>query len=117
MATNDKYDRQLRLWGSHGQKALAEAHVILLGTSSAGSETLKNLVLPGIGRFTIVDDSLVENQDFGHDFFVTRDDIGKLKSQVVCDLMTEMNQDVQGNFKNQSVDEFLKTEENFIKNC
>lgn len=117
MATNDKYDRQLRLWGSHGQKALAEAHVLLLGTSSAGSETLKNLVLPGIGRFTIVDDSLVESRDFGHDFFVTREDIGKLKSQVVSELMVEMNQDVQGNYKNQSVDDFLKTEEVFIKTC
>jgi len=31
----------------------------MLGTSSAGSETLKNLVLPGIKSFTIVCDQVV----------------------------------------------------------
>ena len=60
MATNDKYDRQLRLWGSHGQRKLGQGKCIMLGTSSAGSETLKNLVLPGFGNITIVDDKLVE---------------------------------------------------------
>lgn len=59
MATDDKYDRQTRLWGPHGQKNLAKAHIFIIGTSSAGSEALKNLVLPGVGRFTIVDDHKV----------------------------------------------------------
>ena len=53
--------------------------MVVLGTSSAASETLKNLVLPGIGRFTIVDDAEVQNSDFGHEFFVTRKDIGRPK--------------------------------------
>lgn len=79
MASDDKYDRQLRLWGAHGQKSLAQAHVIVLGTSSAVSETLKNLVLPGIGHFTIVDDVVVTHADFGHEFFVTRKDIDRPK--------------------------------------
>jgi len=51
----------------------------VLGTSSAATETLKNLVLPGIGRFTIVDDVEVQNSDFGHEFFVTREDLGRPK--------------------------------------
>jgi NEDD8-activating enzyme E1 regulatory subunit len=54
MATNDKYDRQLRLWGSHGQKALMDAHLLLITADGSGTETLKNLFLPGVGRFTIV---------------------------------------------------------------
>ena len=72
MASDNKYDRQIRLWGGHGQKALCESHIIMLGTSSAGSETLKNLVLPAIGKFTIVCDKNVTESDFGNDFFVTR---------------------------------------------
>mmetsp|Transcript_12071 Transcript_12071/g.24558 ORF Transcript_12071/g.24558 Transcript_12071/m.24558 type:complete len:660 (+) Transcript_12071:2-1981(+) len=55
MATNDKYDRQLRLWGAQGQRALGETRVISVGASSAGTETLKNLVLPGVGAFTVMD--------------------------------------------------------------
>jgi NEDD8-activating enzyme E1 regulatory subunit len=44
-----KYDRQLRLWGANGQKALEDAHVLLInsGAGVTGIETLKNLVLPG----------------------------------------------------------------------
>ena len=39
MATDDKYDRQLRLWGSHGQRALSSAHILMVG--AAASETFK----------------------------------------------------------------------------
>lgn len=59
MATNDKYDRQLRLWGASGQKRLAESCIVLINATAAGTETLKNLVLPGIGKFHIIDDALV----------------------------------------------------------
>ena len=43
----------------------------MLGVSSAGTETLKNLVLPGAGSFVIVDDAKVTARDTGNDFFVT----------------------------------------------
>ncbi|KAL7440967.1 hypothetical protein ACHAXM_007628 [Skeletonema potamos] len=56
MATTDKYDRQLRLWGASGQRALGSTMVVLLGSSACGTETLKNLVLPGVGSFLVVDD-------------------------------------------------------------
>jgi amyloid beta precursor protein binding protein 1 len=56
MATTDKYDRQLRLWGASGQRALGSTMVALLGSSACGTETLKNLVLPGVGSFLVVDD-------------------------------------------------------------
>lgn len=36
MATDNKYDRQIRLWGPHGQKLLAESKVLLLGSLPAG---------------------------------------------------------------------------------
>jgi NEDD8-activating enzyme E1 regulatory subunit len=52
----------------------------MLGTSSAGSETLKNLVLPAIGKFTIVSEDKVTERDFGNDFFVTRGDLGRSKA-------------------------------------
>lgn len=42
-----RYDRQIRLWGEEGQMALGMSHVCLLNASATGTETLKNLVLPG----------------------------------------------------------------------
>lgn len=40
-----KYDRQIRIWGAHGQAALESAKICLLNCGPTGSETLKNLVL------------------------------------------------------------------------
>ena len=42
-----KYDRQLRLWGEHGQRKLSSATVCLVNASATGAEVMKNLVLPG----------------------------------------------------------------------
>ena len=110
MASTDKYDRQLRLWEGHGQRLLGNCKCIMLGTSSAGTETLKNLVLPGIGHITIVDDKLVEERDCGNDFFVTVDDIGKPKSEVTLALLREMNpDDVAGEHIAISTADFINT--------
>lgn len=54
-----RYDRQMRIWGPHGQAQLERAHVCLLNASATGAEALKNLVLGGINAFTIVDDRQV----------------------------------------------------------
>jgi amyloid beta precursor protein binding protein 1 len=109
MATTNKYDRQLRLWGSNGQKALSESCIILINASSAGTETLKNLVLPGIGSFHIIDDQHVSmdnaNKPFCN-FFVfpdeTResDDCEKVtqtsRAQIATKHLLELNPDVKG---------------------
>mgnify|MGYP005991438941 CR=1 FL=1 len=82
MATNDKYDRQLRLWGANGQKALMDAHILLVQADSVGTETLKNLVLPGVGAFTILDDFIVDENDCGCNFFVEEKSLGKPRAEV-----------------------------------
>lgn len=56
-----KYDRQIRIWGAHGQAALEAARICLLHAGPAGTETLKNLVLGGIASFTIVDAAKVSH--------------------------------------------------------
>ena len=105
MATSDKYDRQLRLWGQAGQQSLMNSNILLIRADSAGSEALKNLVLPGIGSFTIMDDFVTSSTDLGCNFFVSSSSLGKPRAEVVCELMLEMNPDVKGyarvaNFKN-----------------
>jgi amyloid beta precursor protein binding protein 1 len=105
MATTDKYDRQLRLWGANGQRRLMTSHILLIHANGVGAETLKNLVLPGIGNFTILDDYIVNNNDLSCNFFTDPSSIGKPRAEVVRDLLCEMNPDVQGfsrvaNFQN-----------------
>jgi len=57
---NVRYDRQLRLWGDHGQKRLEEAKLLLINGDATGTEILKNLVLPGIGSFTVLDGKKID---------------------------------------------------------
>uniref|UniRef100_A0A8C9Q1I5 NEDD8-activating enzyme E1 regulatory subunit n=1 Tax=Spermophilus dauricus TaxID=99837 RepID=A0A8C9Q1I5_SPEDA len=67
----------IKLWGDHGQEALESAHVCLIHATATGTEILKNLVLPGIGSFTIVDGNQVSGEDAGNNFFLQRSSIGK----------------------------------------
>uniref|UniRef100_A0A8C7MJ97 NEDD8-activating enzyme E1 regulatory subunit n=1 Tax=Oncorhynchus kisutch TaxID=8019 RepID=A0A8C7MJ97_ONCKI len=76
-AKEQKYDRQLRLWGDHGQEELENAHVCLINSTASGTEILKNLVLPGIGAFTIVDGHKVSGEDVGNNFFLNNNSIGR----------------------------------------
>lgn len=91
-----KYDRQLRLWAASGQFALENSHVALLGASTAGSEMLKNLILPNIGKFTIIDDKAVTEEDVATNFFVDDDSLGSSRAEVVKELLNELNQDSEG---------------------
>jgi len=72
---------------------LATANVLVFGAGPTATETLKNLVLPGLGRFTIVDGATVGSTDLGNNFFVTEDSVGAPRAEVVCDLLVEMNPD------------------------
>ena len=74
---SERYDRQLRLWGEEGQAKLERCKLCALGSGAAITETLKNLVLPGIGGFTVMDDALVQQADLGSNFFVDSTRLGE----------------------------------------
>ena len=81
-----RYDRQLRLWGDHGQIALERASVCLINATATGAEVLKSLVLPGCGAFTIVDGNKVTGEDVSHNFFLEQ---GKKQTMnMISDLRT-----------------------------
>ncbi|KAF2284953.1 hypothetical protein GH714_032992 [Hevea brasiliensis] len=77
-----KYDRQLRIWGEQGQAALEKASICLLNCGPTGSETLKNLVLGGVGSITVIDGSKVEVSDLGNNFMVDESSVGNQKQSV-----------------------------------
>jgi len=110
-----RYDRQLRLWGDHGQTSLEKSSVCLVNATAAGTEILKSLVLPGLGSFTIIDNNKVKGEDAGNNFFVTADDIGDNRGEVTTKLLLEMNHDVTGDFVDESVEQVLEQNPDFFK--
>ncbi|KAM0548495.1 hypothetical protein ACHAPJ_009818 [Fusarium lateritium] len=107
-----KYDRQLRLWAASGQAALESANILLVnsGAGTVGVETLKNLVLPGIGRFTIADPSVVSHEDLGVNFFVDDSWLGRSRAEASTNLLLELNPEVQGEWYPKSQDESFNLE-------
>ena len=77
-----RYDRQLRLWGDHGQNALEKARVCLIGATATSTEILKSLVLPGVGNFTIVDGKKVTPEDIGNNFFLDNECVNQSRGSV-----------------------------------
>lgn len=110
----ERYDRQLRLWGDHGQRLLQGSHVCLINATATGTETLKNLVLPGIGAFTVVGGGVINESDLGSNFFVSHEHVGKSSSQVAMELLQELNTEVKGNFIDEDFETVLSTDINFL---
>lgn len=110
-----KFDRQIRLWGQHGQANIERTHIAVLGSGPTASENLKNLVLPNVGNFTIVDDELVSESDLGNNFFVDSENIGRPRATVVTELLFEMNPDVEGKYIVKKPIEIIENDIEFFK--
>mmetsp|Transcript_8982 Transcript_8982/g.19249 ORF Transcript_8982/g.19249 Transcript_8982/m.19249 type:complete len:537 (+) Transcript_8982:66-1676(+) len=109
-----RYDRQIRIWGAHGQQRLETCKVALLNCSPTGSETLKNLVLGGIASFTIVDGVKVQANDLGNNFLVSANSLGEPRAKVVTELLQELNETVAGSYVEEEPEELINTNPNFF---
>ena len=69
-----RFVHNIRLWGREGQEALEGSHILALGCTAVACQAVKNLVLPGAGNFTIVDDRRVTAEDAQTNFFLSSAD-------------------------------------------
>ncbi|CAL8467774.1 g7312 [Coccomyxa elongata] len=113
-ASAKKYDRQLRIWGAHGQTALETARVCVLGSACTATETLKNLVLGGIASFTVVDDAKVHASDLGNNFLLDSSALGKNRAAAVTDFLLELNENVAGSYVEESPAHLLASNPRFF---
>jgi NEDD8-activating enzyme E1 regulatory subunit len=85
------------LWAASGQAALESARILVLGASATSTSILKNLVLPGIGHFTIIDHLPVSPADAGNNFFLEGpSSVGKNRAEEAVRLLCELNDGVEG---------------------
>ncbi|KAG2716997.1 hypothetical protein I3760_03G153800 [Carya illinoinensis] len=109
-----KYDRQLRIWGEQGQAALEKASICLLNCGPTGSETLKNLVLGGVGSITVIDGSKVDVGDLGNNFMVDESSVGQSKAKCVCAFLQELNDAVKAKFIEEYPESLIETNPSFF---
>ncbi|ODV88991.1 hypothetical protein CANCADRAFT_3631 [Tortispora caseinolytica NRRL Y-17796] len=91
---SQRYDRQLRLWQESGQENLINARILCLGSNTLASETLKSLVLAGIGHVTIVDDVIADESNSSTNFFVNSSSYGQRRAKIISELLKQLNPSV-----------------------
>ncbi|KZT28337.1 hypothetical protein NEOLEDRAFT_1058770 [Neolentinus lepideus HHB14362 ss-1] len=70
------YDRQIRLWGLEAQQRMRNATILIVNLKGTATETIKNIVLAGVGKLIVVDGEDVKDEDLGAGFFFRDEDVG-----------------------------------------
>lgn len=81
----EAHDRQVRAFGSGGQKRLTETVVAVVGAGGTGSAVADQLIRLGVQRLIVIDDDLVEESNVSRVYNSTLDDAenGTPKVEVV----------------------------------
>ncbi len=77
--------------GERGQMKLKAAKVLVVGAGGLGCPLLQYLAAAGVGIIGIVDFDRVEESNLHRQILYTRDDIGKLKTDVAVSRVQEIN--------------------------
>lgn len=102
------YDRQIRLWGLEAQTNIRSARVLLINVGAIGTEITKNIVLSGVGHFSILDNNhLVTEEDLGSQFFLTSTDVGTLRSDAIKDKIMDLNPRVEFSIEADTFEELI----------
>jgi amyloid beta precursor protein binding protein 1 len=104
-----------RLWAASGQNALESSRILVISGSATSTSILKNLVLPGIGHFTILDPNKVTAEDAGNNFFLEGpSSIGKSRAEEAVKLLGELNESVEGKADVRSLEEVLANDKEWL---
>lgn len=102
-----RYDRQIRLWGDHGQTALENAHVLVAGVNTTSCEAVKSLILPGVGRITLLDHGIVDKEAISSNFFLRAEDLGRNRAEAVISDISELNPAVKMEYDDRNIEEVI----------
>ena len=91
----DRYDRQKRIeWMD--MDGISSANVLVAGAGALGNEVVKNLVLSGFRRITVVDMDDIVLSNLNRCLFFRDDDVRiRMKSEVVAERASELAPDVE----------------------
>lgn len=82
-ATDDeRYDRQIRLFGEEGQRRLADATVVVIGLGGLGSHVCQQLAYLGVKRFELIDHDTIDRTNLNRLIGALESDIGSYKTAV-----------------------------------
>ncbi|EUB59741.1 Ubiquitin-like modifier-activating enzyme [Echinococcus granulosus] len=85
------YSRQLYVMGTDGMKKLSYTKILITGLSGLGLEIAKNLVLGGVGSIDLHDPEDITSSELSSNYYVSLEDIGKNRCEVIRPKLAELN--------------------------
>jgi ubiquitin-activating enzyme E1 C len=101
--SQERYDRQVRIWGTKGQQIINKIAILIVGAGGTGCEIIKNLTLLGFGEIHIVDLDIIEISNLNRQFFFQDDDVGKYKAEVAAKKAKILNPAVKIFYYNEKI--------------
>lgn len=92
----DRYSRHVIMdeVGPEGQKALLDAHVLVVGAGGLGAPVVQYLAAAGVGTLGIVDDDIVERSNLQRQVIHGDGDVGRKKVHSAAEFVAGLNPDV-----------------------
>lgn len=90
----DQFSRTQLLLGGEAIKRLSQARVAVFGIGGVGGYVCEALVRSGVGHFDLIDDDKVCLTNLNRQIIATRKTVGRYKTEVMSERMTEINPDV-----------------------
>ena len=85
------YSRQLYTFGKEAMEKITKSIVTIIGLDGLGTEVAKCLVLGGIHKLYICDESVITMKDLASCYYYSKEDILKIKSAVILNKLKELN--------------------------
>ena len=90
-----RYDRQIRLFGSDGQRKIKEATALVVGAGGLGSSVAAYLAVAGVGRIIVVDGDTVELSNLNRQILHWTKDLGRPKAVSAAETIEGLNPEVE----------------------
>ena len=81
-------------FGTTGQRALDDAHALVIGLGGLGCPVVQYLTGSGVGRLTINDFDRVDESNLARQLLYQPDDLGRPKAAAITDWIEQNNGDV-----------------------
>ena len=87
----ERYKRQMMLFGDEGQELLKRSHIVIAGAGGLGSPVAIYLAVAGVGTLTIVDNDVVEMSNLNRQILHSDRDIGERKTTSAEGKLRDLN--------------------------
>ena len=90
MPEEQRYLRQVALFGADGQRRIEGSNVAIVGLGGLGSHVVQQLAYLGVRTFSLIDDDVVSESNLNRLIGATPDDIGTQKIDIASRLAQEI---------------------------